>query len=144
MQFEVFLPLQHAAELDALLRAQQDPASPSYHKWLKPTEFEQRFGASAETRAAVKQELAAYGVTVTEMGSRGLQVSGSARAVGQVFSSTLVEKTAVNGTKSLAMSSTPAAPPALASSGAVVVGLSNTIRMRTQIREARQGRQPLQ
>ena len=34
------------ASLRALLAAQQDPASPSYHKWLTPAQFGQQFGMS--------------------------------------------------------------------------------------------------
>lgn len=132
VQFDVFLPLQHAAELDALIQAQQDPGSTSYHKWLKPSEFEQRFGASAATRDAVQKELAAYGMSVTASGSRHLHVSGAARSVEQAFSSTLVEKTAANGVKTMSLAAGASSPAALASSRAVVVGLSNTIRMRPQ------------
>jgi len=32
------------ASLQALLKAQQDPGSPSFHKWLTPAEFGQQFG----------------------------------------------------------------------------------------------------
>src|SRR5271157_6094655 len=34
------------AGLQALLQAQQDPASPSYHKWLTPAQFGEQFGVS--------------------------------------------------------------------------------------------------
>ena len=132
VQFDVFLPLQHADQLDALIHAQQDPNSPSYHKWLKPSEFEQRFGASDATRKAVQDELSAYGMSVTASGSRHLRVTGTARSVEQAFSTTLTEKTAANGVTTMSMSSSASAPPALASSGAAVVGLANAIRMRTQ------------
>ena len=132
VQFDVFLPLQHTADLDALIHAQQDPNSASYHKWLKPAEFEQRYGASDATRKAVQDELSAYGMSVTASGSRHLHVSGAARSVEQAFSTNLTEKTAANGVKTMAMSSSASAPAALASSGAVVVGLSNAIHMHTQ------------
>src|SRR4051794_23632990 len=32
------------ADLEALLKAQQDPSSPQYHKWLTPDQFAARFG----------------------------------------------------------------------------------------------------
>lgn len=35
------------AELDELVEAQHDPASPLYHRWLTPAEYGARFGASA-------------------------------------------------------------------------------------------------
>src|SRR5260370_2501823 len=36
------------ADLSQLLTAQQDPSSPSYHRWLTPEEFADRFGASQD------------------------------------------------------------------------------------------------
>lgn len=35
---------QQQAEIDALLRDQQDPSSPNYHKWLTPEDYGKRFG----------------------------------------------------------------------------------------------------
>jgi hypothetical protein len=34
------------ADLAQLLKDQQDPKSPQYHKWLTPTQFGERFGPS--------------------------------------------------------------------------------------------------
>jgi hypothetical protein len=53
--------LQNEYELEQLLEAQQDPASPSYHKWLTPEEFGNRFGVSEETYARAVQWLERQG-----------------------------------------------------------------------------------
>ena len=47
------------ASLQALLAAQQDPSSPSYHKWLTPAQFGQLFGMSAADLAQVSGVAAA-------------------------------------------------------------------------------------
>jgi subtilase family serine protease len=45
------------AELERLLAAQQDPASPDYHRWLKHGEFDSRFGPDPAVRGAITQWL---------------------------------------------------------------------------------------
>jgi subtilase family serine protease len=53
------------ASLQALLAAQQDPSSPSYHQWLTPAQFGQQFGMSAADLAQVSAWLQQEGFTVT-------------------------------------------------------------------------------
>jgi len=50
--------------LEALRAAQQDPASPDHHRWLKAGEFDRRFGPDPAVRAAIAQWLATAGFTV--------------------------------------------------------------------------------
>ena len=50
--------------LQAFLAAQQDPKSSQYHKWLTPTEYGQRFGASEATLAAAANWLKSSGLEV--------------------------------------------------------------------------------
>ena len=40
--------------LEALLAAQQDPASPLYHRWLSPETFAARFGVAGEDIATAE------------------------------------------------------------------------------------------
>ena len=53
------------ASLQALLKAQQDPGSPSFHKWLTPAEFGQQFGMSSADLDKVTGWLQQEGFTVT-------------------------------------------------------------------------------
>ena len=46
LHLEVRLAIHNRAKLEELLAAQQNPASPEYHKWLTPAEFWKRFGPS--------------------------------------------------------------------------------------------------
>ncbi len=64
------LPVTHLAELAALRRAQQDPASPDFRRWLTPEEYGARFGQPAATYAELSSWLRAHGFTVTEHPNR--------------------------------------------------------------------------
>ena len=55
------------ASLTALLKAQQDPGSPYYHKWLTQAEFGQQFGMSSADLDKVTGWLQGEGFTVTSV-----------------------------------------------------------------------------
>lgn len=55
-------PEQQAA-LEHLLAAQQDPASPDFHRWLTPDEFAARFGTPESDLQAVERWLTGQGFT---------------------------------------------------------------------------------
>ena len=67
------------ASLQALLAAQQEPSSPSYHKWLTPAQFGQQYGMSAGDLAQVTAWLQQEGFTVTSsaQSSNAISFSGS-------------------------------------------------------------------
>jgi trimeric autotransporter adhesin len=64
-----------------------NPASASYHKWLKPSEFAQQFGPADQDVQAVSNWLASQGFTVnkTSKGKTALQFSGTAGQVRNAF-----------------------------------------------------------
>jgi len=55
------------AQLDQLLREQQDPTSGNYHRWLSPEQYAQRFGASPEDVARITDWLKRQNLDVTEV-----------------------------------------------------------------------------
>jgi subtilase family serine protease len=83
--FNVYLPLTHASELDALLQSQTDKTSPSYHQWLTPAQFKQQFGPSPADFAKTRQLLEAAGFTVVGEKTQNLEVEGSVSAVERMF-----------------------------------------------------------
>ena len=129
VEFDVFLPLQHRADLDTFVGTLHDSNSPSYHKWVKPDEFKSRFGASDASIAAVLRQLEAYGLTATLASHQRIHVTGSASAVEQAFATELRVGTFANGRKTIAAAKPLSLPGALSSNGAVVAGLSGFIRM---------------
>jgi len=125
--------------LDALLAAQQDQASPLYHRWLAPAEFGARFGASAQSIAQVHSWLTAHGFTVDEVGPSGRFVvfSGTAAQVEDAFH-TEIHRYSVDGASHIANARDPQIPAALASTVAGIVTLhdfrsASTLASRTRL-----------
>jgi subtilase family serine protease len=91
VEFGIYLPLRHQADLDRLLEQLHDKASPHYQHWLQPAEFMARFGPKPEDIAAVKTAMTARGLTIVSSNAHGVRVSGSAAAVEQAFSAPLLK-----------------------------------------------------
>jgi subtilase family serine protease len=123
------------SELDALVEAQQNPASPLYHRWLTPAEYGARFGVSAQDMSRVRAWLAGHGFTVIEIpsGNRLVLFSGTA---GQVFDTfhTEIHRYRVEGISHIANSLDPQIPVALAGVVSGVVSLSD-FRRTSEIKE---------
>lgn len=133
--FELYLPLTKKAALEQLLTDQQTTSSPQYHQWLTPDQVQERFGPSAETVAAVRQELDRYGLTVQQISPQLLQVSGSGSAVSQVLGAPLVHGVTAKG-RSVVFTSRPVSlPSATGSAGALLTGLSDTVRQHTHAKK---------
>lgn len=129
VEFDVYLPLEHRAELDALLTRLNDSNSASYHKWLTPEQFHQQFGASAGKAAAIRHEIEAYGLTANQVTPQKFHVTGSAYAVEQMFATQLHRGVYKNGRSTVVAVGGMSLPSAMASNAAVVTGLSGFIRM---------------
>lgn len=118
-------PAQEAA-LQALIAAQQDPASPLYHHWLTPDEFGARFGMDNSDLAKVTAWLQEQGFSVEGV-SRGrdrIRFSGTAGQVQSAFGSEL-HYYSIFGKTHFAPSSDLSLPVALAPVVADVTNLSD-------------------
>ena len=75
------------AALDALIQAQQNPASPQYHQWLEPDQFAAQFGAADADIAKVQTWLASQGFSVGEVSRNRSEItfSGSIAQVEAAF-----------------------------------------------------------
>jgi uncharacterized repeat protein (TIGR01451 family) len=73
--------------LQILLDRQLDKSSPSFHKWLQPEEFGNRFGVADEDIAKVTSWMREKGLTVEQVakGKRFIQFSGSVDQVEKAF-----------------------------------------------------------
>ena len=121
MMLELKPPPSRQAALDALVAAQHDPASPSFHKWLTPAEYGARFGAASQDVARVTAWLQGHGFTVEAIpASRRLVVfSGTAAHIFDAFHTEL-HRYRVGGVLHVANAQDPQIPEALAG---VVVGV---------------------
>ena len=101
--------------LDALVAAQKDPKSPSYHKWLTPEQFGARFGVADADVETVTSYLAGQGFQVGRIfkDKMAVEFSGTTGQVRSAFR-TEIHSFALNGRSFNANVSAPQVPAALA------------------------------
>ncbi len=118
-------PTQHA-DLQELLREQQDRSSPNYHKWLTPEQYAARFGMSQNDLAKVSAWLQSQGLTVEGVSRNKNEISFSG-SVGQAEYAfrTEIHKYLVNGREHFANSTDVSLPAAFAGEVLGVRGLDN-------------------
>ena len=121
------------ASLKALLAAQQDPSSPSYHQWLTPAQFGQQFGMSAADLAQVSAWLQQEGFTITSVSQSNNSISfnGSVASVEKAFQ-TQIHNYSLNGETHFANSTQISIPSALAGMVNNVHGL-NDFRLKPRL-----------
>jgi len=111
------------ADLDALIAAQQNPASPLYHQWLTPDQFAARFGMAQADLDKVSSWIEQQGFSVDSVARsrNSIHFSGTARQVEQAFSTEMHYYT-VGGVRHFAPSTNLSVPSALSS---VVLAVRN-------------------
>lgn len=122
------------ADLQALLAAQQDPTSPSYHQWLTPEEFGARFGVADADIAKVRSWLEKRGFTVdgVSRSKNRITFSGTVEEVEATFR-TEMHYYKVDGETHFAASQDVGVPAALSSLVLAVTNLS-TFRPKPHVR----------
>ncbi len=117
---------QQEASLQALLQAQQDPGSPSYHKWLTSAQFGQQFGMTASDIAQVTAWLQQEGFTINSVAasSNAIFFSGSIAAAERAFQ-TEIHNYSLNGETHFANATQISIPSALAGIVGSVRGLND-------------------
>ncbi len=118
------------ADLDRLLAAQQDPASPDYHRWLTPEQYADRFGASPEDINKLTAWLEAQGLKVTGVARarNWIAFTGTTAEVQAAFRTEL-HRFDVNGEEHFANVTDPSVPAAFQ---AVVSGIRGLHDFRMQ------------
>lgn len=112
--------------LQALIAAQQNPASPLYHKWLAPDQFAANFGVGDSDLSKVSAWLEQQGFSIDHVSHSKNRIvfSGTAGQVAQVFGVPLHYYTA-NGTRQYAPSADISVPVALSSVVQTITNLSS-------------------
>ena len=121
------------ASLRALLQAQQDPGSPSYHQWLTPAQFGQQFGMSAADIAKVSTWLQQEGFTnlSVSQSNNSISFSGSIATAEKAFQ-TEIHNYSLNGQTHYANATQISIPAALAGTVSGVRGL-NDFRLKPRL-----------
>ncbi len=125
--FDVILLLHDSTGLETLLKAQHDPASPSFHKWLTPQQFGQRFGPDAATLGDVAASFTTQGLAV-ETHTRSLHVTGTAAQVSKALGTSLMMGHVAGGRNRMVAARAPTLPGAAARAGAVVLDFGRSTR----------------
>jgi uncharacterized protein (TIGR03437 family) len=115
-----------AADLSQLLEQQQDPSSPSYHRWLSPEEYADRFGATQDDINKISSWLQDRNLSVAAVGRarNWIAFSGSAADVQSAFGTELHEFL-TNGEVRYANTTEPSIPAALQPVIRSIHGLNN-------------------
>lgn len=123
--------------LNKLLADQQNPRSASYHKWLTPEQYADRFGLSPNDIQKLTAWLQSQGFTVvrTARGRNWIVFSGTAAQVERTFQ-TQIHNFKVEGEMHFA-NTTPAAIPAALSGIVTGVRGLNNFRLKSQAHRAK-------
>lgn len=131
VQFDIFFPLRDQAGLDALLEAQQDPASAEYQHWLSPAEFTTRFGVDPATLERARALLGAAGMQIVSSHAHGLRVSTTAGQLQAQWGVALDHVAAAGGPDRLQARGGFTLPDALQTLGGKVVAFKGPVRALT-------------
>ena len=124
LKMQIHFAVRHRAALNKLLVEQQDPKSASYHKWLTPSEFQNRFGPTKAQINEVSRWIASEGFTVTRQQGSVLEFAGSVAAAQSAFAVRIA--TYADG-NAFANTTDPVIPKRFASVIGAVVGLDNMV-----------------
>lgn len=114
------------AALERLIKAQHDPASPSYHQWLTPQEYGRRFGVSENDQQQIVNWLRTHGLDSVEVGpGRGSIVFGGVAAQVETAFHTQIHAYRVADRLHHANAREPEIPDALSEVVAGVVSLND-------------------
>ncbi|HUN86266.1 MAG TPA: protease pro-enzyme activation domain-containing protein, partial [Terracidiphilus sp.] len=114
------------ADLQGLLKAQQDPNSPLYHQWLTPQQFAARFGMNQADLDSVEQWLQQQGFSIDSVArSRTfIRFSGTVGEAELAFQ-TQMHYYNVQGAKHFAPATALSIPTAMAPTVAAITNLSD-------------------
>jgi len=114
------------ADMDLLLRQQQDRASPNFHRWLTPEQYAARFGMTSADLAKVMSWLQSQGLTVDSISRNRNEINFSG-SVGQVEYAlkTELHNYVLNGEQHFANATDLAFPAAFSSQVLGVRGLDD-------------------
>ncbi len=127
--FDVTLTPRNSTDLTSYIASLSDVASPSYHRYLTPSQFATRFGASAATVASLRTYFSGYDLRVGAL-SKGrivLHVSGLTTNIAHAFNAPVETVRLASGQLSAQFETKATLPATLARDVAGVAGLSSVV-----------------
>ena len=135
LQLTISLQLRNQKQLNTLLKEQNDPQSPWYHRYLTPQQFTAMFSPNKTTVAKVVAFLHAQKLTVTSIASNNtlISTSGTVAAINKAFA-IIINNYAFNGRTVYAPASEPSVPASLAGMLLNISGLDDVAHYRPILR----------
>jgi subtilase family serine protease len=129
MSIEVSLAPQHQGALASELRTAYTRGSRGYQQWLRPGQFDARYGPSTAERTAVAGYLRGEGLAVGRSASPFLvSATGSSRQIEAAFRTSLSNYRDPGGLEYFANATAVRMPATIAGGVLGVIGLTNTVR----------------
>jgi len=125
--FDLALAQRHSSELTAYITSLSNPASPNYHRYLTPSQYAARYGATAASVAAVRAYFTGFGLEVGALsaGHNVLHVAGTTTQIAHAFDASVETVRIARSTLDAHFTSRASLPAALAKDVTAVAGLSN-------------------
>jgi len=135
LELSIALKPANGPAIEKLIASQQTPSSPDYHHWLKPGEFDRRFGPDATVRSAIVQWLTGSGFTIGQAKSNAwtIRFSGTVLQAEQAFG---VEINSMDDGRYFANMTDPRIPAQFAGAIGFIDGLDNLRGWRDTMRVA--------
>jgi subtilase family serine protease len=134
MSVELTLAPRDPARLASALRSAYTQGSSGYHHWLASSQFDASYAPTGSVRAAVTAYLRAAGLTVAGSSSPFLmRALGTSQQVASAFRTSLNSYRGANGASYFANSTAAQLPAGIAPDVLGVVGLTNTVRLRSTV-----------
>jgi len=135
----IALKPRNEAQLKALIRAEHDPASPSFGRYLSAQQFTDQFAPAAADYEAVAQHFEKSGLTVSRRSNRMLvHVTGTAASIGNALRIGFNRYSGAQG-EYFTAAQDPQLPSTIAPHVAALVGLRNKVRLKSNARILKQG-----
>jgi subtilase family serine protease len=124
--FDVALTQQHQSKLASFISSLSNTASLSYHHYLTPAQYAQRFGATPTTVSAVSAYFSTFGLRVGTLstGRNILRVAGTTTQIAHAFDAPVDTVRLSTGVLDAHFTSNASLPHALARDITAVAGLS--------------------
>jgi subtilase family serine protease len=124
--FDLALTQRHDATLTSFIASLTNTASPNYHRFLTPSQYAARFGASAATVAAVEHYFSSFGFRVGALskGRNILRVTGTTSEISHAFDAPVETVRLSDGALDAHFTSEATLPHSLARDVTAIAGLN--------------------
>jgi subtilase family serine protease len=123
--FGVYLPMRNVTQLESLIQSLNTKGSPSYQKWLTPTEAQAQFAPSPAVMAQAQAIVTQAGFQIVDSNPFMFHVTGSASQVSRLLQANLKSVPTREGGHRVVSLNPTITPASLAQLGAIIPEFAN-------------------